>query len=110
MYELKTLSILVAPVAFVGNFLTSIPIVKDSGDERIVQRLSFIALNILWKVIYHETEAEKRKPGKWYRRKNISWAKNNMTFPVSKMTPGNQYNLAGELSDSNKGINLCFKV
>lgn len=33
-----------------------------------------------------------------------------MTFPLSKMTPENQYNLAGELSNSNKGINLCFKM
>lgn len=33
-----------------------------------------------------------------------------MTFPLSKMTQGNQCNLAGELSNSNKGINLCFKI
>lgn len=26
------------------------------------------------------------------------------------MTPGNQCNLAGELSNRNKGINLCFKI
>lgn len=43
-------------------------------------------------------------------KKHIFSKKNNMTFPLSKMTPENQYNLAGELSNSNNGINLCFKM
>lgn len=40
----------------------------------------------------------------------MSLLKDNVTFPLSKMTSGNQYNLAGELSNSNKEINLCFKI
>lgn len=42
---------LVIPMTFVGSFLTSVFMVKDSGYKRTIQRLSIIALNILGKCL-----------------------------------------------------------
>lgn len=99
-----------------GNFPTPVPIAKDSGDESVVQRLSIIALNILEEMSYLRHLSQQKSLKKKTRQaiqeeKHIfSKKKKKVTFPLSKMTPGNQCNLAGELSNSNKGINLCFKI
>lgn len=47
-------------LAFVGSFLTPVPIAKDSGDESVVQRLSIIALNILGEMSYLRHLSQKK--------------------------------------------------